>query len=332
MDARTNIINDVLMSLQGHLNSEQLEAVQNSLYAKLDKYEVQERETAITVVDDLSDRLLKQFIATKRIEGKADSTLKRYHDICYHMIHSIIKPLSEITTFDLRFYLASYQEHNGVSNRTLDGMRRCMKSFFTFLYNEGVLQSNPSAALSQIKYNKTIQHPFSDTDLEKIKRSCSNKRDRALVEFLYSTGCRVSEVAALNRNNVNFNDNSAIVLGKGGKERIVYMTDVCAMYLYEYFQDRSDDNIYLFAGTKSPYQRLGKNGIEAILRRLGKAAHVENVHPHRYRRTLATNLIDRGAHIQNVAAILGHEDIKTTQIYCFISQQNVQASHHKYVN
>lgn len=333
MDDRNTIINDVINSLQSQqLTTEQIEAIKNSLTINLNEYEIQKRETAVVPLENPSETLLKQFIATKRVEGKAMSTLKRYYYEISNMIHAIQKPVKDITTFDLRFYLASYQETHNISNRTLDGMRRCIKSFFTFLFNEGILQTNPSAALSQIRYEKQIKHPFSDTDLEKLKRSCENKRDRALVEFLYSTGCRVSEVVSLNRSSVDFSSNSVIILGKGNKQRVVYLTEVCAMYLQEYLQSRTDADECLFASTRAPYNRISKNGIEAILRRLGNAAGVSNVHPHRYRRTLATNLLDRGANIQNVAAILGHEDLKTTQIYCYISQQNVQTSHQRYVS
>ena len=171
-----------------------------------------------------------------------------------------------------------------------------------------------------------------NTDMEKLKRSCKNLRDRALLEFLYSSGCRVSEVVNLNRSDIDFISSDAIVLGKGGKERIIYITEVAMLYLKEYLESRTDTNPCLFASLHAPYKRLSKNGIEVRLKKIGKIAGVENVHPHRYRRTLATNLLDRGANIQDVANVLGHQDIKTTQIYCYINQENVKISHRKYAS
>lgn len=330
MDARTTVINNATLSLQPMLTDEQLQVLRDALFLELNNYEIQERTTALTLVDNTPDLILKKFLATKSIEGKAESTLKRYRDICYHMIHTINKPITEVETYDLRYYLALYKDQRKVSNRTLDGMRRCIKSFFSWLTAEDIIPKNPALALAQIKYDKTVKKPYSDSDMERLKRSCQHVRDRALVEFLYSSGCRVSEIVNLDRTDINFLSSDAIVFGKGGKERIVYITEVAMLYLKEYLETRTDNNPCLFASLRTPYKRLSKNGIEARLRELGKIAGVENVHPHRYRRTLATNLLDRGANIQDVASILGHEDIKTTQIYCYISQENVKSSHKKY--
>lgn len=332
MDIRTDLINDIVNSMQSQLDNNQLQDLKNSLYLKLNKYEIHERETSLSVIDTSSEMLLKQFIATKRLEGKAESTIKHYGFVCGRMIQDINKNICDITTFDLRFYLSSYKELRNISNVTLDGMRRCIKSFFTFLYTENLINTNPSAALHQVKCEKKIKHPFTDRDLEKLKRSCQNRRDRALVEFLYSTGCRISEVISLNRDDINFDNNSIVVSGKGSKQRIVYMTDVCAMYLQEYLEERTDDNPCLFATLIEPYRRMQKTGLEARLHKIGNIAGVDNVHPHRYRRTLATNMLNRGANIQDVACILGHEDIRTTQIYCFIDQNNVMITHNKYIS
>lgn len=330
MDERSNIINDIVLSLSDKLTNVELQEIKNILYVKLDKYEIQERTTELIISDNNSDNLLRRFLATKKIEGKSNATLKHYHFILSRMIQSFDKPISDITVYDLRYYLASYKQTRGVSNVTLDGMRRCIKSFFSFLFTEQLIKSNPSLALSQIKCDKKIKRAFSDVDMELLKRSCKNKRDRALVEFLYSTGCRVSEVVQLNRNDIDFIHGKVIVLGKGNKERIVYLTNITIMYIKEYLDSRVDENPCLFAHIRKPYNRLSKNGIEALLHRIGNEAGVENVHPHRYRRTLATNLIQRGANIQDVATLLGHEDLKTTQIYCCISQDNVSTIHKKY--
>lgn len=330
MDIRTTIINNVTMAVMAILDSEQLEAVKNALCIQLNKYELQDRTTEVAVIDNTPDSMLSKYIATKRLEGKSEATLQRYRDTCYKMIHTLCKPLHEITTFDLRYYLADYKSRKKVKNSTLDGFRRRFSSFFGWLSAEGLIGRNPCAALSRIKYTKTIKKPYTAPEMERLKQSCKSIRNLALTEFLYASGCRVSEVVRLNRDDINFLDRKAIVLGKGNKERTIYLTPVALMHLQDYLNSRKDNNPALFASLKSPYNRLSKEGIESALKTIGKRAGVANVHPHRYRRTLATNLIDRGANIQDVAAILGHADLKTTQVYCYISQSNVQAAYRKY--
>lgn len=330
MDLRSTIINAVSATVCNILTSEQLQAVQDSLTLQLNAYEIQERTTEIATIDNTPDSMLAKFLATKRIEGKSEATIRRYRDACYMMIHTLCRPLHEITTYDLRYYLADYKRQRKVSNRTLDGIRRCFSSFFNWLAAEGLIGHNPCAALSQIKYTKVVKKPYSAPDMERLKRACTSLRDLALLEFLYASGCRVSEVVHLNRSDINYLTREAIVLGKGNKERTIYLTPVALMHLTDYLNTRTDSNPCLFASLKAPHERLSKAGIETALKIIGKRAGVENVHPHRYRRTLATNLLDRGANIQDVAAILGHADLKTTQVYCYISQQNVQAAYRKY--
>lgn len=330
MDLRSTIINAVSATVCNILTSEQLQAVQDSLTLQLNAYEIQERTTEIATIDNTPDSMLAKFLATKRIEGKSEATIRRYRDACYMMIHTLCRPLHEITTYDLRYYLADYKRQRKVSNRTLDGIRRCFSSFFNWLAAEGLIGHNPCAALSQIKYTKVVKKPYSAPDMERLKRACTSLRDLALLEFLYASGCRVSEVVHLNRSDINYLTREAIVLGKGNKERTIYLTPVALMHLTDYLNTRTDSNPCLFASLKAPHERLSKAGIETALKIIGKRAGVENVHPHRYRRTLATNLLDRGANIQDVAAILGHADLKTTQVYCYISQSNVQAAYRKY--
>lgn len=330
MDLRTTIISNVSMAIRSLFTDEQLQAIQDALTLQLNAYEIQERSTEVAVIDNTPDAMLSKFIATKRIEGKSEATLQRYHDACYMMIHTLCKPLYEITTYDLRYYLASYKSQRNVSNRTLDGIRRCFSSFFSWLSAEGMIGRNPCVALAQIKYTKVIKKPYTGPEMERLKQACKSIRDLALLEFLYASGCRVSEVVKLNRADINFSTRDAVVLGKGNKERTIYLTPVALMHLSDYLNSRKDNNPALFVSLKAPYERLSKAGIETALKSIGKRAGVENVHPHRYRRTLATNLLDRGANIQDVATILGHADLKTTQIYCYISQQNVQAAYRRY--
>lgn len=326
-DFRSSIIQQVIEALQGRVDDDMCNLVQDVLIMQLNKYEIQQRCTEVSVRDDSAMGLLKKFLATKRVEGTADSTLQRYADINRALLNYLGKSLEEITTYDIRFYLSARRQLGKVSNRTLDGMRRCYSSFFGWLASEGLIQHNPCAALAQIKSKKVVKKPYSAAEMEKIRKACDNIRDLALVDFLYCTGCRVSEVSRLNIADIDFDRMECVVLGKGNKERRVYLTEVAAMHLQEYLSDRKDSNEALFIGRG---RRLGKNGIEAVIKKLGKKAGVENSHPHRYRRTLATNLLDRGMNIQDVATILGHADLKTTQIYCFISQANVKTAYCKF--
>lgn len=330
MDLREQIIQKIMQALDGRTDAGTADIVQDILIIELNNYEIQERCTDVVLADDSADRMLKKFLATKRIEGIAESTLLRYAEENKKLIRFLGKPLYEVSTYDIRFYLSYRRENSGkkLGNRTLDGMRRCYSSFFSWLSAEGLIGRNPCAAIKQIKYRKEVKKPYSAAEMEKLRRACANKRDLALLDFLYCTGCRVSEVARLNIDDIDFENMECTVLGKGNKERTVYLSEVAAMNLGEYLASREDGNEALFTGKGT--ERLGKNGIEVLLKRLGKKAGVINVHPHRYRRTLATNLLDRGMNIQDVAVILGHADLKTTQVYCYISQKNVKNAYSKY--
>ena len=330
MDVRDNIIKKVMGALV-KVGQEVSDIVQDTLIMVLNDYEIQERCTEVAVLDTAPESMLKKFIATKRLEGIAESTLTRYYDANLKLLQFLRKDLSEITTYDIRLYLSYRREcsERQVSNRTLDGMRRCYSSFFSWLDAEEIIPHNPCAGIKQIKYKKDVKKPFSAVDIEKMRNACSsNIRDLALIDFLYCTGCRVSEVARLNISDINFEALECVVIGKGNKERYVYLSEVAAMHLREYLDSRQDDYEALFAGKGT--ERLQKNGIEAIVKNIGKKAGVDNAHPHRFRRTLATNLLDRGMNIQDVAEILGHADLKTTQIYCYISKKNVKAAYCKY--
>ena len=330
MDIREGIIQSIVEALTDRATQDVIDIVQDTLVIQLNKYEVQERCTDVAVRDDSAEGMLRKFVATKRVEGIAESTLKRYADENLKLIRFLNKPLYDVTTYDLRFYLSYRREKSEkrVSNRTLNGMRRCYSSFFGWLAAEGMISRNPCAALKQIKYRKEVKKPFSASELERLRRACNSQRDLALVDFLYSTGCRVSEVVKLDISDVDFERRECVVIGKGDKERRVYLSEVAAMNLKEYIQGRNDIGEALFTGRGT--SRIRKTGIETVIRKLGQRAGVDNAHPHRFRRTLATNLLDRGMNIQDVAQILGHADLKTTQIYCYISQQNVRVAYDKY--
>lgn len=327
MDIRESIIRAVVMALQGRIPDDAINTVQDVLVIQLNQYEVTERCTAVVVQDNSAEGMLRRFIATKRVEGLSERTLKRYREQNQQLIWFLQKPLYEVTTYDLRFFLSWRREQGRVSNRTLDGMRRCFSSFFGWLSAEGLIGRNPCAALAQIKYRKTVRKPFSAAEIDRMRMACRSKRDLALVDFLYATGCRVSEVVSLDIADVDFERGECIVLGKGNKERVVYLTEVAARTLREYVGNRRDLSEALFAGRG---RRLAKEGIEAAVKRIGWLAGVEDVYPHRFRHTLATNLVERGMDILKVAAVLGHANVSTTQIYCYNNKATTKNDYLRY--
>ena len=331
-DLRTQLIKAVMLRLINRLNPDQEELVRTALYLELNEYELSDRCTTLVEVDERPLALLRRFIATKRLEGRSEKTLLQYQLHLGKLVLALGKDLAQVTTYDLRYYLSDYKDRRNISNLTLDNMRRCISSFFRWLNDEGYIQRNPASAVKRINYEKTVKKPYSQEELEKLRWSCDSLRDLALIEFLYASGCRVSEVASLDITDIDFLSRTAIVLGKGSKQRTIYLTEGACLHLTNYLNCRKDCNPALFVSQKAPHRRLSKNGIEATLRRLGKAAGIEKVHPHRYRRTLATYMMDRGANIQDVARILGHEDIRTTEIYCFVSDTNVKHTYYKYAS
>lgn len=328
MDIRNEIVNTVMLKMQEIIDSRALEILQNALLTGLNQYEITERSTEIVVRDGTAEGLLRKYLATKRIEGKSEKTIKRYADLLSTFISRLDRRLHEITAFDIRLYLSMYKEQRKVKNRTLDNMRKVLSSFFSWLHDEEFLPRNPCRAVKSIKYDKVLRLPFSGEELEKLKSACTNTRDIALIHFLHATGCRVSEVVSVDISDVDFQNRELVVYGKGGKERTVYLTQVASMYLEEYLKKRKDGSKALFTGKGS--NRIQKNGIEAAVKRIGERAGVDNVHPHRFRRTLATELISRGAAIQDVQMILGHEDIRTTQVYVYVDKRNVKNTYDKY--
>lgn len=328
MDLKNEILNNVSLKLKGMIDGITMDMLQSALVLELNKYDISEKITDIIPVDNTSEGLLRRYLATKRIEGKSDKTIKRYSDLLSAYISQLDRELYQVGAFDIRLYLSLYKEQRKVKNRTLDNMRKVLSSFFGWLHDEEFIPHNPCKAVKSIKYDKIIRLPFSSEEMERLKSSCTNLRDLALVHFLYATGCRVSEVVSLNIDDVDLQRRELTVYGKGGKERVVYLTPVAAMYLEKYIKSRKDKSRALFAGRGS--ERIQKNGIEMAMKRLGKKAGVKNVHPHRFRRTLATELIARGAALYNVQMILGHEDIRTTQVYVYVDKKDVKNTYDKY--
>ena len=329
---KTQLINDVVSELY-ECTPEVISKIKNILYIKLNDYEITEKTTEIMPLEDVdsSASMVRKFFATKRLEGMSERTIELYYPYINKLMIELNKPIQQITTYDIRYFLATYKEKRAVKNITLDNMRKCFSSFFGWLSDEGFIKGNPCRAIKAIKHEKNTRKPFTHEEREKIKEKCEKLRDLALTEFLYATGCRVSEVEKLNISDVNFITRELVVHGKGDKHRTVYITEVAAMHLMNYLKSRNDNSPALFVHLKKPYDRLQKGGIEALLRKIGRDAGVDNVIPHRYRHTLATNMLARGAALQEVQEIVGHSDIRTTQVYAKTMKQQVKYAYFKYV-
>lgn len=323
MDVRSKIVDQVLEALP-ELSADIRERIERTLLTSLQNYEVQERCTEVAIHDNTNMGLVRKFIATKKLEGKSERTLRRYQPELEKLVYFLDKKLYEVSPYDLRLYLSLYKEQRKISNRTLENMRKTISTFFGWLHDEGLIGQNPARAVKQIKYDKIVRKPFTSVERERLKNACCQLRDLALTEFLYASGLRVSEVISLDRSSIDFITREATVIGKGGKERRFYLSEVCAEYLRQYLNSRTDNNTALFVGTKSPHRRLTKEGVEYIVKDLGQKAGVSNVHPHRFRRTLATDLVRKGVPIQDVAQILGHSDLRTTQVYVALDQSTVK--------
>lgn len=329
MNGKNIFINDFISALPERFNAEDVRAISSALTIVLNDYDVTPAGRELVPFDNESEKLLKKFLATKRVEGRSEKTIERYRYILTRFREEMGIPFNEADVYALRLYLAS-MEKNGSSDNTINGVRSILSSFYGWIHNEGFIERNPAANLGAVKCRKVIRKPYSSVELELIKNACATLRDRALVEFLLSTGCRVDEVTNLNINDVNFITREATVLGKGNKERVVYLSEVCVLHLGKYLDARTDKSPALFLGKGG--QRLQNGGVRAMLKRIEAETGVENVHPHRFRRTLATSLIDRGMTIQDVAAILGHANINTTTAYIYTNRDNVKANYKRFAS
>ena len=275
--------------------------------------------------------ILNKFISSKEIEGCSNRTLNYYKDNINKMFDAVNLPVNEITTEILRNYLADYKNNSNAGMVTIDNMRRTLSSFFAWLENEDYIVKSPVRRIHKVKTTRRVKETLTDENLEKLRDTCSNVRDLAILELLISTGMRVGEITRLNILDMNFQERSCIVLGKGNSEREVYFSAKSKMYIKKYLETRTDDNEALFVSLIKPYNRLGISGIEILIRNLGKEANINKVHPHKFRRTLATMAIDKGMPIEQVQKLLGHVKIETTMHYAMVNQNNVKISHRKYI-
>ena len=275
---------------------------------------------------------LRLFLAAKTIEGCSKRTIQYYRVTIEKMLTVMNQPIRKISTDDMRSYLSQYQEWNGCSKVTVDNVRRNISSFFSWLEEENYILKSPMRRIHKIKTNQQVKEIITDEDIERLRDSCSCKRDLAMIDLLYSTGIRVGELVNLNISDVDFEARECVVFGKGGKERKVYFDAKSKLHLQAYLSSRVDDNEALFVTLDAPHDRLKISGVEIRMRSLGRINNMTRIHPHKFRRTMATRAIDKGMPIEQVQKILGHSQIDTTMQYAMVNQSNVKTSHQKYIS
>jgi len=278
-----------------------------------------------------SAEILDAFIASKRLEGRSEKTLSLYRFTIEKMLEKIDKNICTVTTEDIRNYLAEYREEHDVSKATIDGIRRNLSSLYHWLEEEDYIFISPLRKIHKIKITKKVKPAYSDEELEKLRDGCKYLRDLAIIEFLFSTGMRIGELVKLNRKDVDFEEREVKVLGKGDKERITYFDAKTKLHLQEYLATRTDDNPALFVSIRKPATRITTGGMEIMMRRLGQRCNVDKCHPHRCRRTMATNALEKGMPIEQVQRVLGHSQISTTLLYTVIQDSTIKNSHRKYI-
>ena len=281
--------------------------------------------------EDDGNQLLDSFITAKRIEGCSEKTLKYYRTTIENMIEAVGKSVRHIQTEDLRTYLTNYQQKNSPSRVTIDNIRRILSSFFSWLEDEDYIIKSPVRRIHKVKTATNVKETYTDEDLEKMRDNCVELRDLAIIDMLASTGMRIGEMVLLNKADIDFNERECVVFGKGDKERVVYFDARTKIHLRNYINSRTDENPALFVTLRSPFERIKIGGIETRLRKMGKELEIEKVHPHKFRRTLATMAIDKGMPIEQLQQLLGHKRIDTTLQYAMVKQSNVKQAHRKYI-
>lgn len=289
-----------------------------------------ENEAAKT--DIANDEFLKMFLAAKRIEGCSDRTISYYQTTVKHLLSKTENSVRKITTEEMREYLSNYQKRNDCSNVTIDNVRRNISSFFSWLEEEDYILKSPMRRIHKIKTKTVVKSTISDEGIELLRDNCKEKRDLAIIDLLYSTGIRVGELVNLNIEDIDLEGRECVVYGKGDKERRVYFDAKAKVHLKEYIETRSDNNEALFVTLDAPHDRLKISGVEIRLRKLGRELNLERIHPHKFRRSMATRAIDKGMPIEQVQKILGHSQIDTTMQYAMVNQNNVKSAHQKFMS
>jgi len=325
---KDNLIKDVVQKMLPYLNNAQTQKLQEILQYTLVNYEVTKTQDKIK---ESEQNFIELFLSAKRIEGCSEKSLKYYQSTIETMVNNLQKEVKYIVTDDIRRYLTEYQQKNNSSKVTIDNIRRILSSFFSWLEDEDYILKSPVRRIHKVKTGINIKETYSDEMLELMRDNCSKIRDLAIIDMLASTGMRIGEMVLLNRNDIDFIERECVVFGKGSKERIVYFDARTKIHLQNYLESRIDDNPALFVSLKLPHKRLQIGGIETRLREFGKKLGLSKVHPHKFRRTLATMAIDKGMPIEQLQQLLGHRKIDTTLQYAMVKQSNVKIAHRKYI-
>ena len=325
---KQELIAEIEQQLLRVLDNSQMEMLHRTLENCLSDYEIIE----VTTKKEDKTNYVDLFIAAKRIEGCSEKSLTYYRNTIEKMLQALDKGVKRITTDDLRTFLADYQAQNGSSKVTIDNIRRILSSFFGWLEDEDYIVKSPVRRIHKVKTAKTVKETYTDEELEVMRDNCCELRDLAMIDMLASTGMRVGEMVLLDRADVDFTERECIVLGKGDKERVVYFDARTKLHLQTYLADRTDDNPALFVSLNGPHERMRIGGVEKRLRQIGKRLGIAKVHPHKFRRTLATMAIDKGMPIEQLQKLLGHQRIDTTLQYAMVKQSNVKIAHKRFVS
>ena len=330
--ATEDILNDIVSGIKDVLSDEQMKQVSSSIKDVLAKYEINKRTSNEERREKENTELLDTFLSAKKIEGCSDKTIHYYQSSIDKLLNGLSKCIKEICTNDIRRYLAEIQEENNLSKVTIDNLRRIFSSFFSWLEDEDYIAKSPVRRIHKVRTDTLVKEVLSDENIETLRDSCNELRDLAMIDLLLSTGVRVGELVKMNRADIDFQERQCKVFGKGNKEREVYFNARTKIHLQRYLESRTDDNPALFVTLSKPHTRLTISGVEVRLRKMGKDVHIDKVHPHKFRRTLATMAIDRGMPIEQVEKLLGHVRIDTTLHYAMVNQQNVKIAHRKFIN
>lgn len=329
---KEELIADIERKMLLHLDNAQLVLLRKVLNQSLLGVKIVREGDAVCVGEKSNEELLEVYLEAKRVEGCSLRTIKYYESTLNKAFKIMQCHVTRIDTDYLRKYLSEYQMMNNCSGISLDNVRRILSSFFSWLEDEDYIVKSPVRRIRKIKAVQIVKETYSDEALEQMRDGCSNIRDLAMIDFLSSTGVRVGELVGLNITDINFHDRECVVLGKGDKERLVYFDARTKIHLLSYIESRNDDNPALFVSLAKPHARLEISGVESRLRQMGRALKIGRVHPHKFRRTLATRAIDKGMPIEQVQRLLGHAKVDTTMQYAMVNQNNVKISHGKFLS
>lgn len=334
---RNNISKDIIeqLSYNGDLSDEQIQLLKETLKNTLTKYEIKKEEVSENIVSDNNNKIIEEFLETKRIEAKSQTTIYNYGNEIAKMFMIINKPLQDITTSDIRRYMDYRKQHDQLKPVSLNNIRMYLMSFFKWCTLEDYISKNPIDRIGVVKAEKKVIETLSDEECEMIRCACDNERDLAIIDLLSGSGMRVSELTNLNISDVDFEKGEVLVFGKGSKERICFLTGKAKVHLKWYLSQRCDTNPALFVTAKKPYTRLTKNGVEYILKNIAAKSQIPKtrLYPHKYRSTLATSMLNKGASAEQIQQILGHESVSTTlAVYARMDKETVKSAHHSYVS